>query len=275
MAYLKDIVVDFVSFVDRAAVRDPAKKSDPQRFVIYKRDPDHPHQEDRMTPEETAALKKAQDDFTAERTAREAADAKLAKADEKITALEASVAEIQKAAGITVEPVPVDKSDWPESARIAFEKAEADAAALADRVAKAEKDAEEDRNLAKAERDRTLTASFIAKAEKFEALPVKAAEFGPILKSVHGKLAEAEAAEIDRVLKAADAAMTTAGLFKEHGRNGDAPAKADTAIAEITQKAEEIRKNDPKISKAAAQRQVFDADPDLARRYQDEQRAAA
>jgi len=38
MAQLKDLRVDFVSLVDRAAVRDPQNKSEPRRFLLYKRE---------------------------------------------------------------------------------------------------------------------------------------------------------------------------------------------------------------------------------------------
>lgn len=38
MQHLKDIRVDIVSLVDRAAVRDPQRKSEPRRFVLTKRD---------------------------------------------------------------------------------------------------------------------------------------------------------------------------------------------------------------------------------------------
>lgn len=38
MAHLKDLDVQFVSLVDRAAVRDPVNKDEPMRFLIWKRD---------------------------------------------------------------------------------------------------------------------------------------------------------------------------------------------------------------------------------------------
>jgi hypothetical protein len=38
MAQLQDLQVDWVSLVDRASVRDPQAKSEPRRFLLYKRD---------------------------------------------------------------------------------------------------------------------------------------------------------------------------------------------------------------------------------------------
>ena len=35
---LQDLKVDWVSLVDRAAVRNPQNKSEPRRFLLYKRE---------------------------------------------------------------------------------------------------------------------------------------------------------------------------------------------------------------------------------------------
>lgn len=272
---LTDLQVDFVSLVDRAAVRDPVNKDQPMRFLVWKRDTTSQEDTMTLTPEETAAaLTKAQEDLTKANERADAAEAKVAKQDEQIEALTKSVDEIKKAAGITDEPAKVDKSELSPAMRAHVEKMEADAAALADRVAKAEKDAEADREIAKAERETRLTNTYIAKAEEFKALPINPAEFGPVLKSVHGKLTEGEAAALDRVLKAADAAMVTAGLFKEAGRSGDGPNDGDTVIAKVTKAAAEIRKADPKLGHGEAMQQVLAADRELASAYLDEVRAA-
>jgi hypothetical protein len=281
VALLTDIVVDYVSFVDRAAVRDPHNKSEPQRFLIYKRD--NPSQEDSMTPEEKAALEKAQADAQAaeQKLAKTEADLtaandKLAKQDEQIEALTKSVEDIKKAAGIT-DPAPtkIDKSALDPAVREALEKAEEREAALAARLEKAEKAQAEADELAKAERGERLTREFVAKAEGFKSLSQKPAEFGPVLKSASEKLSKEEFAEIERVLTAADNALETAGIFAEQGRSGDGPDDGDTAIAKATKAAAEIRKNDSSITPAGALQQAFKADPDLAARYQDEVRAAA
>lgn len=282
---LHDLQVDFVSFVDRAAVRDSVQQSEPMRFlltkaeqqglVVWKRDHDN-NPGDPMSPEEQkAALEKAQADEKAANERATKAEADLTKAQEQIEALTKSVDDIKKAAGIKDEPVALDKSELSPAMRAHVEKMEADQAALAERVAKAEQDAADEAKVAKAERDERLTREFIGKAEAFEALPIEAAKFGPVLKSIHGKLTKDEAEEIDRVLKASDEQIKAGALFKEQGRSGDGLQGDDTAIAKATKAAAEIRKNDSSISHAGALQQVFKADAPLAARYQDEVRAAA
>lgn len=288
---LHDLQVDFVSFVDRAAVRDSVQQSEPMRFlltkaeqqglVVWKRDHNN-NPGDPMSPEEKAALEKAQADEKAatERATKAEADlaatkTDLTKAQEQIEALTKSVDEIKEAAGIKDEPVALDKSELSPAMRAHVEKMEADQAALAERVAKAEQDAADEARVAKAERDERLTREFVGKAESYKSLSQKPAEFGPVLKAASEKLTKDEYAEIERVLTAADNALHTAGVFAEQGRSGDGPQGDDTAIAKATKAAAEIRKNDSSITPAGALQQVFKADPELASRYQDEVRAAA
>jgi len=38
MAQLKDLNVDWISLVDKASVRDPQQKTEPRRFLLYKRE---------------------------------------------------------------------------------------------------------------------------------------------------------------------------------------------------------------------------------------------
>jgi hypothetical protein len=102
--------------------------------------------------------------------------------------------------------------------------------AVREQVEKAEREAAEAKaELAKA-RDQALTREYVAKAAQFRALPVKADEFGPVLKRLATSDAEAYA-EVERVLRAADAAMTKSDLFREIGRGG--AGAADSAWARI------------------------------------------
>lgn len=267
MPELRDLVVDFVSLVDRAAVRDAVEQSEPMRFHLYKRETTAP-EGGSMTPEEKAALDKAQADQKTAETEAATAKADLAKAQEQIEALTKSVEEIKKAAGIEEKPEPIDKSELSPAMRAHVEKMEADAAALADRVAKAERDAEEDRKIAKAEREATALRSFVSKAEKeFPSLPVKADEFGPVLKSASETMPAEQFAELERVLKAGNEAM--ASVFKEQGRSREGDT-ADTAVAQAKAAAAEIRKSDNTLSEAVAMQKAFQADPELAARYHDE-----
>jgi uncharacterized coiled-coil protein SlyX len=259
---LTDLDVGWVSLVDRAAVRDPVQQSEPARFLIWKRQTSD--EGDSMTPEEKAALEKAQADVAA-------LTEKLTKADETNAALAAKVTELEKAAEPAKKEEPIDKADLPPAVRAALEKAEADAAALAERLEKSENEAKAERDIAKAERETRLTREFVTKAEGYKALVVKAEDFGPVLKACAEKLTKDEYAAIEQVLKAADEQIVAGDLFKEQGRGREAAAP-DGAYAEATQKAEELRKSDPKLSLAKARELVFKADTDLQARYLAEQR---
>lgn len=268
MPNLTDLTVDFVSLVDRAAVRDPHETDQPMRFLLWKRD----HEGAQMTPEETtAALAKAQEDLKKEQERAEAAEVKATKADEQIAELTKSVEELQKAARADTEPARLDKSELSPEVRAALEKAEADGKANAERAEKAEKSAKAAEDIAKAERDERLKAEFVTKAEGYKALPVKKDEFGPVLKAAAEKLSKEEYAEMERVLKAADEQIAASDVFKEHGRGGDG-GKPEGALAEATAKAAELRKSDTRLTASAALQEVFKADPTLAARYQDEVR---
>jgi colicin import membrane protein len=256
---LSDLQVDFVSLVDRAAVRDPVKQSEPARFLLWKRQTT-PTEGDSMTPEQEAALKKAQDD------AKAATDA-LAKAEADKATQAARIAELEK----TAEPVDkgdekVDLSKADPATRAYIEKMEADRAADRERAEKAERTANEATEIAKAERDARITREFVTKAEGYRALVVKADEFGPVLKEASEKLSKAAFDEIERVLKAADEALSSTDLFKEQGRAREAQ-KADSAYAEAVTRAAELRKSDAKLSQADAIAAVFKADPDLQARH--------
>lgn len=248
MPTLSDLQVDFVSLVDRAAVRDPIQQSDPMRFLLWKRD----HNKEATVPDKTT------EELQAELTKAEADNAELqSKLDgviKELTDLKASMA------GDGGETEEIDKSELPEPVRAALEKAEAAQKAADERVAAAEE-------IAKSEREHRVTREFIAKAETYKALPFEAEKFGPVLKACSEKLTKEEFDEVERVLKAADEQVSQSDLFKSHGRSGEAP---DTSpIAEAQAKAEEIRKADPTLSESAALEKALAADSDLQQRYLD------
>jgi len=265
--HLTDLTVDFVSLVDRAAVRDPVQQSEPMRFLVWKRD-DH-------TPEKGALMKTAEE-LTAElakaEEARKAAEARAEKAEGEITTLKADFDELKRQLEedgrepATKAEEKIDKSALPPEVRAYVEKAEAERAADRERAEKAEKAANEASEIAKAEREARLTKEFVAKAEGYEALVVKAEDFGPVLKEASEKLSKASFDEIERVLKAADEQIAKGDLFKEMGRNGEAPA-ADSALAKAETRAAELMKSDPKLAKGEALDLVFKADPELQAAY--------
>lgn len=310
MPQLTNLDVEWVSLVDRAAVRDPVEQSEPNRFYLWKRDT--VSKGDSMTltkelidqlggavekedalPSLVEKAEKADEaglalqgaarllaahksDLTPEILAEvaktaglelpspEAPTFKAENASELVKALKASdvpeavVKEVEDALTKAAEKAELEKADLPPAVKAALEKAET-------KEAEALQKAEEAERIAKEERDNRLNKEFIAKAEGFEALSIEAPKFGPILKAVHDKLEKADAEEIERVLKAADEQIAKGELFKEAGRSGGAAPGG--AFEEATQKAEDIRKADPKLSKEQALEKAFDADPALQERY--------
>jgi hypothetical protein len=256
---LTDLNVEYVSLVDRAAVRNADNPTEPQRFLVWKAERGDPDPTGgTMTEAEIAALAKAEKDASD-------AQAALAKAETEKAELATRVEALEKAAKPEDKPAPLNKADLPEPVRLALEKAEADTAAANARIEKAEKQAEEDRALAKAERDTRLTREFVAKAQTFTSLSVDAEKFGPILKSASEKLTKEEVEELDRVLKAADAQLATSNLLKSAGVGGDAQPR--DGEQDLTQKAEELRKSDPSLTKFQAMQRAMRENPEAQARY--------
>lgn len=266
MPTLTGLEVEWVSLVDRAAARDAVQQSEPLRLLLWKRETPA-HQEASMTPEETARLAKAEADATAA-TAR-AVTAEKAASDFKAMLDAKKKKDDEAEAAKKAEDTPVDLSKADPATRAYIEKMQADQAADRVRAEKAEKTANEALAKAQASDDARLTAVFITKAEGYKALVIKADEFGPVLKEASEKLSKESFDAIETVLKAADAQVAATDLFKEQGRGGDG-VQSDSAYAEVTKRAEELRKNDPKLSLGDAQTAVLKADRGLAQRLHDE-----
>lgn len=267
--HLRDLDVTTVSLVDRAAVRDSTNKSEPMRLLLWKREGDPTPEGGTMTEQEMrAAVEKAERDATELRKQLE--EQTTLKSDLKKAQDE--IAELKKAADPEKrEPAKLDKSQLDPAVREALEKAEQREQEASERIAKAEKAASDASELAKAERDARVTREFITKAEAYRALPVEAEKFGPVLKSVSEKLTKEEADAIDTLLKAADEQIAAGELFKEQGRGGTAP-KADSAVAEVQRKAEDLRKSDANLRPDQAMDRVLNSDRALQERYLAEMR---
>jgi len=101
--------------------------------------------------------------------------------------------------------------------------------AAQERIAKAEKDAEEIKKAFEAERDLRLTREFIAKAASdYKAMPGKPEELGVLLKDTHatsGKLGE----RWEGVVKSASAMLEKSALLGEMGRTGEKDTAAGAA----------------------------------------------
>jgi hypothetical protein len=146
---------------------------------------------------------------------------------------------------------------------------DADDSDTAKRLKKALADTEDlQKRLAVFEADKELI-SFQKRARE---IGIAEAQAETILKASKGD-GTAFQAVLD-MIKAANAQARTGTLFKEFGAAGGMPPAGGVARAEVEQKAETLRKADPKLSVIAARVQVRKADPDLAQRERDEERAA-
>lgn len=254
---LTDLSVEFVSLVDRAAVRDPANPAEPQKFLLWKAEsgtPTTPNQGDDPVSDlddVRAALAKAEQERDEAREATQKAQDDVAQLTDKVTELEK--------ADEPVEPVEIDKAELPEPVRLALEKAESDRVELSKRAEAAEE-------IAKSERDLRITREFIAKAEKdFPHVGGDANKFGPVLKSMSEKLSKDDYEFLVERLRANDVQLSKSAIFAEMGRGGE--PQAGSPQSELVAKRDEIRKADPSLSKSKAMEIAVRDNPDLAGQY--------
>lgn len=244
MPEIRDLEVEYVSLVDRAAVRDPSNPSQAQRHIFWKAEsgaPTDPEGGTMTEAELTAALQKAEQE-------RDEAKAELAKAEKKLAKKDKK----------DEEPAQIDKADLPPAVREALEKAEA-------RADKLEKQAEEDAKIAKAERDLRITREFVAKAEtEFPLVGGNGEEFGPVLKAMSETLTEDMFKAVETRLRAAEEQVRVSNLFKELGQGGDPTPGANAEIEAATRKADELRKADPDLTPYDAMRLAMSRDQQAA-----------
>lgn len=300
MPVLKELAVDWVSFVDRAAVRDPINNSEPARFLLCKREgadaPETTPKGDSMptetvlddatvaaldkadlTPEVRSLMEKAFTDNADLSTRVEQAEAATATAEAELTKAKKKMLETdddggegaKKSEAEEARKAAIAKAD-PEL-RALLEKADTDRADLEERLTKSEEATESANTIAKAERETRLNKEFLAKAEGFVTLPIEAAKFGPILKSVSEKLTKEESDALDSVLKSYDEQIRQSELFKEMGTSLPGE-KTGSAIAEVQTKAEALRKADPELTAEQALGKAMTDDRDLQERYLAENR---
>ena len=232
MPLLQNLDVEYVSLVDRAAVRNPTNQSEPQKFLLWKRESGAPNDPEGGTMTEaelSAALEKSE-------TERDELAAKVEK-------LEADLAKAPEPA--PVEPTPIDKSELDPRVREALDKAEARAAEADERIEKAE-------SIAKAERDQRITKEFVAKAEQFAHVAGDTSEFGRILKSASESLSKEDFDLLQERLAAANEQIDKGELFKQAGAAGD----GQRGGPDIVNKATEVKKADPNLSQYEAMRQA-------------------
>lgn len=232
MPQLQNLDVEFVSLVDRAAVRSPSNPTEPQKFLLYKKEsganPDSPKGGNVDKSEElSAALEKAEAE-------RDELATKVAKLEKKL------------AKAVPAEPEQINKDELPRAVREALEKAEK-------RAEKLEKKAAEDAEIAKAERNLRLTREFVAKAQsEFPLVAGDASEFGPVLKRAAEMLSKEDYDLLEQRLVASNEQIHQGDLFKQAGDNRD--GQRTDGLDEVARKAEELKKSDPNMSNFEAMR---------------------
>lgn len=275
---LSDVRADIVSFVDRAATRDPQKPTEPRRFLLFKREDGNPTpalpakgESDMDLAETQAALEKAEKDREVVEKERDEALTKAQKAEEEL--------EKRRIGKKGAKPAPATdgdddddedelaKADLPPAVRARLEKAERAEAEAAERIEKAEKEAQEASEIAKAEREQRVTREFIEKAEKELPRLGEPETVGKRLKTLSETL---EKADYDKYLeeqKAINGQLEKAAskLFGEYGRGGQPPASSN-GMPDILAKAEELEKADPNLSSADAFRRAAQ-DPTVQAQY--------
>lgn len=232
MPRLQNLAVEYVSLVDRAAVRDPMNPSEPQKFLLWKAErgaTNDPEGGTMTEAEQSAALKKAEDER----------DAAVAERDEAVAKNEKLEKKLKKASKDDPEPTEIDKSELPPAVRDALEKAEKREQEANERIEKAE-------TIAKEERDQRITREFVVKAEAIPHVAGDTAEFGKVLKSASELLSKEEFELLEQRLSAVNEQIDKGELFKQLGRSGD--AERDSGEDAIARKAEELKKADSSLS---------------------------
>lgn len=234
-------ILSRMNITEISLVHKNARPANPGAFALF-----HKTQkgDDKMT--ELEKIQKALDDANAKIE-------ELTKAHKE--AVEAKDAEIAKLKGDSEGGEEDVLKALDPKARAVIEKMQAENAELA-------------KNL---EVHRKATEGLVAKAEiariektvgAFEALGIDVAKFAPIMKKVEAALDEDETAEVYRVLKAADAQIREKStLVKEIGGEALTPTDDEKALLN---KAEEIRKAEPGLTKEAAYAKALEQNPDLA-----------
>lgn len=178
--------------------------------------------------EQSAALKKAEDERDAAVAERDEAVAKNEKLEKKLAKKDPDA-----------KPADLNKADLSPEWQARIEKMEADQKAA---VEKSEADAK----LAKDERDQRVTREFVVKAEAIPHVAGDTAEFGKVLKSASELLSKEEFELLEQRLSAVNEQIDKGELFKQLGRSGD--AERDSGEDAIARKAEELKKADSSLS---------------------------
>ena len=251
---LYDVTLNELSLVDRGANQG-------SEVILFKRDKDEEPDMTTITQAEHDAIKKSLTDSNVALTqvtkALEEQTAELDKISKRNEDLEKEVAELKKGSGGGGDGGDeIEKMDAsPEVKKMLRAQQE--------RIAAAE-------GLIKKQADDKAVAQLVTKFDSLNRLTTTGEKLAPIMHRVaKGESTQADADELERILKAANEAITT-GKSKEQeigksggGGNGDAMTK-------VNAKAAELRKNDNTLTKEQAISKVLKEDPDLYEAYLEE-----
>ena len=119
--------------------------------------------------------------------------------------------------------------------------------------------------IAKAERDHRLVQEYIAKASTLTNLPIKAQEFGSVLKNVAEALTEEQFSAIWQVLSAANTNLAKSGIFSEFGKSST--LDNDGPLSVIEKVATALRQADPSMSREQSIARAVESDTNLYKQY--------
>lgn len=180
-----------------------------------------------------------------------------------IETLEAANAELVEAVSKLAEQVDAIADEKEEVLKSADPKLVAIVKGLEERASAAEA-------IAKAERDHRMTQEYVSKASTLANLPIKAEEFGAVLKNAAEALTEEAFNAIWQALSAANASITKSGLFTELGKSS--ALDNDGSLSVIEKAASALRQIDPTLTREQSIAKAVAADANLYKQYINERK---
>ena len=175
-----------------------------------------------------------------------------------IETLEAANAELVDTVSKLAEQVDAIADEREEVLKAADPKLVAIVKGLEDRASAAEA-------IAKAERDHRMTQEYVSKASALSHLPVKAEEFGAVLKNAAEVLTEEEFGAIWQVLSATNAQLSKSGIFSEVGKSSAFDNSGPMSV--IEKAATALRSANPALTREQSIARAVEADSNLYKQY--------
>lgn len=119
--------------------------------------------------------------------------------------------------------------------------------------------------IAKAERDHRMTQEYVSKAATLANLPIKAEEFGAILKDAAEALTEEAFSAVWQALSAANESLSKSGIFNELGKSSS--FDNDGSMSVIEKAAAAIRQANPALTREQSIAKAVEADANLYKQY--------